>query len=178
MPKTNDFLRQFFLDFWKVWASPDLRVGPLFGSKNQFVSLFFRYYNFLSIFERFEDVLEGFGEDLGRVWEGLGKVWGGFGEAFGLILDSKMMFGDQSGAGMFKKCLGTFVWSFELLFLDVWGGCSKATGQNEGGPADCALRSAAHQRWCMACWIRTHTSCHTSCLTSLISSMLPISPTS
>ena len=29
------------------------------------------------------------------------------------------------------------------MFLDVWGGCSKATGQNEGGPADCALRSAA-----------------------------------
>ena len=53
--------------------------------------------------------MEGFGEDLGRAWEGLGKVWGGFGEAFGLILDSKMMFGDQSGAGMFKKCLGTFV---------------------------------------------------------------------
>ena len=114
--------------------------GPLFGSKNQFFSLFFRYCNFLSIFERFEEVLEGFGEDLGRAWEGLGKVWGGFGEAFGLILDSKMMFGDQSGAGMFKKCLGTFVWSFDLVFLDVWGWGSKATGQNEVGPADRAQR--------------------------------------
>ena len=98
-----------FSRFLEGLGASDLGVGPLFGSKNQFVSLFFRYYNFLSIFERFEDVLEGFGEDLGRVWEGLGKVWGGFGEAFGLILDSKMMFGDQSGAGMFKKCLGTFV---------------------------------------------------------------------
>ena len=29
------------------------------------------------------------------------------------------------------------------MFLDVWGGCSKATGQNEGGLADCALHSAA-----------------------------------
>ena len=84
--------------------------------------------------------MEGFGEDLGRVWEGLGKVWGGFGEAFGLILDSKMMFGDQSGAGMFKKWLGTFVSSFDLVFLDVGGWGSKATGQNEVGPADRAQR--------------------------------------
>ena len=82
----------------------------------------------------------GFGEDLGRAWEGLGKVWGGFGEAFGLILDSKMMFGDQSGAGMFKKWLGTFVSSFDLVFLDVGGRGSKATGQNEVGPADRAQR--------------------------------------
>ena len=109
MPKTNDFFRAFFLDFGRVLGASDLGVGRLFGSKNQCFSLFFRYCNFLSIFERFEEVLEGFGEDLGRAWEGLGKVWGGFGEAFGLILDSKMMFGDQSGAGMFKKCLGTFV---------------------------------------------------------------------
>ena len=64
-------------------------------------------------------ILKGFGEDLGRAWEGLGKVWGGFGEALGLILGSKMMFGDQSGAGMFKKCLGTFVSSFDLVFLGV-----------------------------------------------------------
>ena len=70
----------------------------------------------------------------------MGKVWGGFGEAFGLILDSKMTLGDQSGAGMFKKCLGTFVGSFELMFLDVWGRCSKATGHNEVGPADRAQR--------------------------------------
>ena len=90
--------------------------------------------------------MEGFGEDLGRAWEGLGKVWGGFGEAFGLILDSKMMFGDQSGAGMFKKWLGTFVSSFDLVFLDVGGWGSKATGQNEVGPADRAQRSAASQR--------------------------------
>ena len=140
MPKTNDFLRPFFLDFWKVWGFRVFSVGPLFGSKNQFFSVFFWCCIFLSIFERFGKVLEGFGEDLGRAWEGLGKVWGGFGEAFGLILGSKMMFGDQSGAGMFKKCLGTFVWSFELMFLDVWGWCSKATGQNEGGPADRAQR--------------------------------------
>ena len=90
--------------------------------------------------------MEGFGEDLGRAWEGLGKVWGGFGEAFGLILDSKMMFGDQSGAGMFKKWLGTFVSSFDLVFLDVGGWGSKATGQNEVGPADRAQRSAASRR--------------------------------
>ena len=140
MPKTNDFLRPFFLDFGRVWRPWKSGVGPLFGSKNQFFSLFFRYCNFLSIFERFEEVLEGFGEDLGRAWEGLGKVWGGFGEAFGLILDSKMMFGDQSGAGMFKKWLGTFVSSFDLVFLDVGGWGSKATGQNEVGPADRAQR--------------------------------------
>ena len=108
MPKTNDFLKPFFLDFGWVMGSPDFGVGPLFGSKKHF-SLFFRCCNFLSIFERFGEVVEGFGEHLGRAWEGLGKVWGGFGEAFGLILGSKMMFGDQSGAGMFKKCLGTFV---------------------------------------------------------------------
>ena len=104
-------------------GASDLGVGPLFGSKNQFFSLFFRYCNCLSIFERFGEVLEGFGEDLGRTWEGLGKVWGGFGEGleraweglevweafFGLIFDSKMIFGGQSEAGMFKKCLGTFV---------------------------------------------------------------------
>ena len=88
--------------------------------------------------------MEGFGEDLGRAWEGLGKVWGGFGEAFGLILDSKMMFGDQSGAGMFKKWLGTFVSSFDLVFLDVGGWGSKATGQNEVGPADRAQRLNKH----------------------------------
>ena len=64
-------------------------------------------------------ILGGFWEGLGRAWEGLGMVWGGFGEAFGLILGSKMMFGYQSGAGMFKKCLGTFVSSFDLVFLDV-----------------------------------------------------------
>ena len=29
------------------------------------------------------------------------------------------------------------------MFLDVWGWCSKATGQNEVGPADRAQRSAA-----------------------------------
>ena len=103
--------------------------------------------------------MEGFGEDLGRAWEGLGKVWGGFGEAFGLILDSKMMFGDQSGAGMFKKWLGTFVSSFDLVFLDVGGWGSKATGQNEVGPADRAQRSAAHHRWCSACWIHMSSSC-------------------
>ena len=140
MPKTNDFLRPFFIDFGKVWGPWKSGVGPLFGSKNQFFSLFFWCCDFWSIFERFGEVLEGFGEDLGRAWEGLGKVWGGFGEAFGLILGSKMMFGDQSGAGVFKKCLGTFVWSFELMFLDVWGWCSKATGQNEVGPADRAQR--------------------------------------
>ena len=140
MPKTNHFLRPVFLDFGRVLGASDLSVGPLFGFKNQFFSLFFWSYHFLSIFEHFGKVLGGFGEDLGRVWEGLGKVWGGFGEAFGLILGSKMMFGDQSGAGMFKKCLGTFVWSFELMFLDVWGWCSKATGQNEVGPADRAQR--------------------------------------
>ena len=139
-PKTTNFLRPFFIEFGRVWGSPDLGVGPLFSSKNQLFSLFFRYCNFLSIFERFEEVLEGFGEDLGRAWEGLGKVWGGFGEAFGLILDSKMMFGDQSGAGMFKKWLGTFVSSFDLVFLDVGGWGSKATGQNEVGPADRAQR--------------------------------------
>ena len=62
-----------------------------------------------------------FGEDLGRAWKGLGRIWGGLGEGFGLIFGSKMMFGGQSEAGMFKKCLGTFVGSFELMFLDVWG---------------------------------------------------------
>ena len=144
MPKTNDFLRPFFLDFWGVWPHEGFGgLGIFLASKINFCSLFFRYCNFLSIFERFEEVLEGFGEDLGRAWEGLGKVWGGFGEAFGLILDSKMMFGDQSGAGMFKKWLGTFVSSFDLVFLDVWGWGSKATGQNEVGPADRAQRSAA-----------------------------------
>ena len=141
MLKTNDFLRPFFLDFWRVVGSPDFGVGPLFGSKNQFFALFFGCCYFVSIFERFWKVLEGFGRDLGRAWEGLGKVWGGFGEAFGLILDSKMMFGDQSGIGMFTKCLGTFIWSFGLMFLDPRVG--KATDQNEVGPADRAQRSAA-----------------------------------
>ena len=101
------------------------------------------FIDFKAFWKGVERLWEGFGEDLGRAWEGLGKVWGGFGEAFGLILDSKMMFGDQSGAGMFKKWLGTFVSSFDLVFLDVGGWGSKATGQNEVGPADRAQRSAA-----------------------------------
>ena len=154
MHSKNQWLfKTIFLDFWRVWGFRVFSVGLLFGSKNQFFSLFFRYCNFLSIFDRFEEVLEGFGEDLGRAWEGLGKVWGGFGEAFGLVLGSKMMFGDQSGAGMFKKCLGTFVWSFELMFLNVWGWYSKATGQNEVGPADCVqrLNPPPHRWWCAAC---------------------------
>ena len=99
----------------------------------------------------------GFGEGLGRGLESLGASWVAFGASFfggfiwnglwegswslrGLILDSKMMFGDQSGAGMFKKWLGTFVSSFDLVFLDVGGWGSKATGQNEVGPADRAQR--------------------------------------
>ena len=51
----------------------------------------------------------------------MGRVWEGLGEGVGLIFGSKMMLGSQSEAGMFKKCLGTFVGSFELMFLDVWG---------------------------------------------------------
>ena len=98
---------------WRVWAS--------FWLRKSIFSLFFSSYYFLLIFERFEEVLEGFGEDLGRAWKGLGRIWGGLGEGFGLIFGSKMMFGGQSEAGMFKKCLGTFVGSFELMFLDVWG---------------------------------------------------------
>ena len=84
-------------------------LGLVLASKTNFFHSFFE----VPIFYRFWSVLERFWEGLGRVWEGfgegLGKVWGRFGEAFGLILGSKMMFGDQSGAGMFKKCLGTFV---------------------------------------------------------------------
>ena len=118
MPKTNDFLRPFFLDFWRVLSSPDFGVGPLFGSKNRIFSLFFD----VAIFYRFSSVLGRFREGLGRIWGGLGRVWGrfgeglgraweawgGFGEGFGLIFGSKMTFGGQSGAGMFKMCLGTF----------------------------------------------------------------------
>ena len=57
---------------------------------------------------------------MGGIREGLGRLWGGLGEALGLIFGSKMMFGGQSEAGMFKKCLGTFVGSFQLMFLDFW----------------------------------------------------------
>ena len=70
---------------------------------------FFRFFFDIAIFYRFSSVLGRFWKGLGRIWGGLGRVWGRFGEAFGLTLGSKMMFGDQSGAGMFKKCLGTFV---------------------------------------------------------------------
>ena len=35
IPKNNDFLKVFFLDFGKVLGSPDLGVGPVFASKNQ-----------------------------------------------------------------------------------------------------------------------------------------------
>ena len=63
----------------------------------------------MRFWQSFWSIWEGFGRVWGGLGEGLGRVWGGFGEAFGLILGSKMMFGDQSGAGMFKKCLGTFV---------------------------------------------------------------------
>ena len=105
---------------------------------------YFTFFFDVAIFYRFSSVLGRFWEGLGRIWGGLERVWGRFGgrfgEAFGLILGSKMMFGDQSGAGMFKKWLGTFVSSFDLVFLDVWGWCSKATGQNEVGPADRAQR--------------------------------------
>ena len=59
--------------------------------------------------------------DFRPFWQGFGRVWGGLGEGLGLSFDSKMMFGGQSEAGMFQKCLGTFVGSFELMFLDVWG---------------------------------------------------------
>ena len=80
LPKTNYFLRPFFLDFGKVLVSPDLRVGPVFASQNQFFSLFFRSSNFLSILERFGRVWGEFGEGLGRVLEGfgegLGRFWG------------------------------------------------------------------------------------------------------
>ena len=64
--------------------------------------------------------------DFGKVWgefgegfedifgEGLDRLWGGaidqnVATGFGLIFGSKMTFGGQNGAGMFKKCLGTFV---------------------------------------------------------------------
>ena len=70
---------------------------------------FFRSFFEVAIFNRFSSVLGGFGEGLGRVWEGLGKVWGGSGEVFRLIFGSKMTFGGESGAGMFEKCVGTFV---------------------------------------------------------------------
>ena len=94
MPKTNDFLRPLFLDFGRVLSSPDLRVGPLFGSKIQFFSLFFWSCYFLSILKRFGKVLGGFGEALrkvcgrfgrfwGRVWQGLGRVWAKFKESLG-----------------------------------------------------------------------------------------------
>ena len=94
MPKTNDFLRPFFLDFWRVWGFRVFSVGPLFGSKNQFFSLFFWSCYFLSILKRFGKVLGGFGEALrkvcgrfgrfwGRVWQGLGRVWAKFKESLG-----------------------------------------------------------------------------------------------
>ena len=83
IPKNNDFLKALFLDFGRVWSSPDLSVGPLFGSKNQFFSLFFRSSNFLSILERFGRVWGEFGEGLGRVLEGFGEGLGRFGEGLG-----------------------------------------------------------------------------------------------
>ena len=65
-------------------GSPDLRVGPVFASQNQFFSLFFRSSNFLSILERFGKGLGGFGVVLGWVGggfgDGLGRVWEGFGD--------------------------------------------------------------------------------------------------
>ena len=133
--------------------------------------LFFRSFFEVPIFidlERFGMVWAGSGAGLGNVWGRFGRVWREFGQGLGRtwrgldenqvqslvlmalglvlacqILGSKMIFGVFNGAGMFKKCLGTFVWSFELMFLDVWGWCSKATGQNKVGPADRAQRSAA-----------------------------------
>ena len=45
----------------------------------------------------------------------------GCGEGFNLIWIAKITLLGQEGTGMSKKCLGTFVGSFELMFLDVWG---------------------------------------------------------
>ena len=73
-------------------------LGLFLAPKIDFVRSFFE----VAIFGRFSKVL-------GRFWKGLGRVWEGFGEGLGLIFGSKMTFGGQSGAGMFKKCLGTFV---------------------------------------------------------------------
>ena len=91
MPKTNDFLRPFFLDFWRVWPHEGLEglegLGLFLAPKINVFSLFFWCCNFLSIFKRFGKVLEGFGEDLGRAWEGLGRVWGSFWLDFGLQND-------------------------------------------------------------------------------------------
>ena len=61
----------------------------------------------LQFFIDFKAFWKGFGRVLTGFGEGLGKAWGGF--FLGLIFGSKMMFGGQSEAGMFKKCLGTFV---------------------------------------------------------------------
>ena len=70
---------------------------------------FFRSFFEDAIFYRFSSVLGRFWKGLGTVWGGLGRVWAGFGEGFSLIFGSKMTFGGQSGAGMFEKCVGTFV---------------------------------------------------------------------
>ena len=91
MPKTNDFLRPFFIDFGRVLGASDLGVGPLLGSKNQFFLFFFRYCNFLSILKRFGRAGGGFWEGLGKAWKGFGRVW----RRFGTILDR---FGENLGS--------------------------------------------------------------------------------
>ena len=59
--------------------------------------------------------------DFKTFWKGFKRFWKGFGEGLGLIFGSKVIFGGQNETVMFKKCLATFVGSFELMFLDVWG---------------------------------------------------------
>ena len=110
MLKTYDFLRPFFSFFGGFWILVFWVLGLFLPPKINF----FRSFLEVAILDRFSSVLA-------RFWEGLGRIWGGLGEGFGLIFGSRMMFGGQSEAGMFKKWLGTFVSSFDLVFLDVWG---------------------------------------------------------
>ena len=83
-------------------------------------------FEFLALFLKFQFFI-----DFGAFWDGFGMVLGGFREGLGRVWEG------------FGKGLGRFGMV-----------PARTTEPNEGRPADCALRSAAHRRWCRACWIR------------------------
>ena len=91
MPKTDDFLRPFFLIFegfdpmrvWGVWPSFWLQKSIFFAF---FLKLPF-WVDFRAFWESFGRVWGGFGEGLGGFGEGLGRVWGSFWLDFGLQND-------------------------------------------------------------------------------------------
>ena len=112
MPKTNDFLRPFFLDFeamrvwrvWRVWASFWLQKSIFFV----FFSILQFFINFRAFWEGFGRVWGGFGEGLGGFGEGVGRVWGWFSSDFGFQND---VWGSQWSWDV-QKMLGNFCSGF------------------------------------------------------------------